>query len=40
MSEEEKKIEKPNEIVDILENILQFNRHQQPGQGLKTLTPN
>ena len=40
MSEEEKKIEKPNEIVDILEYILQFNRHQQPGQGLKTLTPN
>ena len=39
MSEEEKKIEKPNEIVDIVENILKFNRQQQ-GQGLEILTPN
>ena len=39
MSEEEKKIEKPNEIVDIVENILEFNRQQQ-GQDLKILTPN
>ena len=39
MSEEEKKFEKPNEIVDIGENILEFNRQQQ-GQGLKILTPN
>ena len=39
MSEEEKKIEKPNETVDILENILEFNRQQQ-GQGLKILTSN
>ena len=34
-----KKFEKPNEIVDIVENILDFNRQQQ-GQGLKILTPN
>ena len=39
MSEQEKKIENPNEIVDIVENILEFNRQQQ-GQGLKILTPN
>ena len=39
MSEEEKKIEKPNEIVDIVGNILEFNRQQQ-GQDLKILTPN
>ena len=39
MSEEEKKIEKPNEIVDIVENILEFNRQQQ-GHGLKILTLN
>ena len=26
MSEEEKKIKKPHEIVDIFENILEFNR--------------
>ena len=38
-SEEEKEIENPNEIVDIFENILEFNR-QQHGQGLKILTPN
>ena len=38
MSEEEKKIEKPNEIVNVVEDILQFNRQQQ-GQGLKILTP-
>ena len=35
----EKKIKKPNEIVDIVENILEFNRQQQ-GHGLKILTLN
>ena len=40
MSEEEKKIEKPNEIVNIVEEILEFNREKQSGQGLKILTPN
>ena len=39
MSEEEKKFENPNETVDIIENILEFNRQQQ-GQGLKILTRN
>ena len=39
MSEQEKEIENPNEIVDIVEMILEFNRQQQ-GQGLKILTPN
>ena len=39
MSEQEKEIENPNEIVDIVEMILEFNRQQQ-GQGLKILTRN
>ena len=38
-SKEEKEIEKPNEIVDIVENTLEFNRQQQGGE-LKILTPN
>ena len=39
MKEEEKETKNSNEIVDIVENILEFNRQQQ-GQGLKILTPN
>ena len=39
MSEEEKETKNPNEIVDIVEKILEFNRQQQ-GQGLKILKPN
>ena len=39
MSGEKKEIKNPNEIVDIVENILEFNR-QQPGQGIKILTQN
>ena len=39
MSEEEKEIKNPNEIVDVVEMILKFNRQQQ-GKGLKMLTPN
>ena len=39
MSEEEKEIEKPNEIVNIVEEILEFNKQNQSGQGLKILTP-
>ena len=35
---EKKKNEKPNEMVDIVQNILEFNR-QQEGRGLKILTP-
>ena len=38
MSEEEKEIENPNEIGDIVKKILEFNRQQ--GEGLKILTPN
>ena len=39
ISEQEKETEDTNEIVDIVENILEFNRQQQ-GQGLKILTSN
>ena len=39
MSEEEKIIEGTNKIVDIAENILEFNREQK-GRGLKIPTPN
>ena len=39
MSEKEKEIEKPYEIMDIVEKILEFNR-QQHGKGLKIITPN
>ena len=39
MSNDEKKIEKPNEIVDIAEKILELNNQNQQGQGFKTLTP-
>ena len=39
MSEEEKEIEKPNKIVDIVERILEFNDLNQRGQGLKIFTP-
>ena len=38
MTEEEIKTEKPNEIVDIVEKILEFNE-QQEGKGLKILMP-
>ena len=33
ISEEKKEIENPNEIVDIVENILEFNKRQQQQQG-------
>ena len=38
MSEQEKETENPNEIVNFVEKILEFNK-QQSGQGLKILTP-
>ena len=38
MDEKEKEIEKPYKIVDIVENILKFDKQQQ-GYGLKILTP-
>ena len=40
MSEDEKEIEKPNEILDIVEKILEFNEKIQSRGGLKILTPN
>ena len=39
MGKEEKQIEKPNEIINIVEEILEFNKQNQQGQGLKILTP-
>ena len=40
MSEDEIKTEKPYEIVDIVEKILESNKQNQEGQGIKILTPN
>ena len=39
MSKEEREIEKPDKIVEIVEKILKFNE-QQEGKGLAILTPN
>ena len=39
MGEEEKEIEKPSEIIDIVEKILEFNKQNEQGQGLKILRP-
>ena len=39
MSDDEKKIEKPYEIAHAVAEILEFNRQNQEGQGLKILTP-
>ena len=38
MSENEMRFEQPNEILNIVEKIIEFNR-QQSGQGPKILTP-
>ena len=40
MSEKEKENEKPDEIVKIVEEILQFNKQNQEGKGNTKLTPN
>ena len=40
MSEEEIKIEKPDKIIKIVEEILRFNKQKQEGKGIKILTPN
>ena len=41
MSEDEKEIEKPDKILKIVEEILDFNNKQnQIREGLKMLTPN
>ena len=39
MGEEEKETEKPNEIIDVVEKILEFNKQNQSRQGLKILIP-
>ena len=39
MSQEERKIEKQDNIVEIVEEILKFNKQKQEGQGIKILTP-
>ena len=40
MSKEEIEIEKPDKILKIVEEILEFNKQNQSGKGLKILTPN
>ena len=40
MSEEERNVEKLDNIVKIVEKILNFNKQQQLGEGIKILTPN
>ena len=40
MAEEEKKIEDPELIVKIVEEIMKFNEQNQQGEGIKVLTPN
>ena len=39
MSEDEKETEKPDKILKIVENVLDFNSKNQLGQVLKALTP-
>ena len=39
MSVDDIKTEKPYRIVDTVEKIIEFNRQNQEGQGLKILTP-
>ena len=39
MTRDENEIEKPDEIVNLVEMILEFNRQNQEVKGLKILTP-
>ena len=39
MFEEERETEKPDKIVEIVEDILRFNKQKQEGQCIKILTP-
>ena len=39
MTRDEIEIEKPGEIVNLVEMILEFNRQNQEVKGLKILTP-
>ena len=40
MSKEKRENKKPDKIVEIVEEILNFNKQIQQGKGLKILTPN
>ena len=40
ISVDEKEIEQPDKILKIVEEILEFNKQNQSGKGLKILTPN
>ena len=40
MPEEERKMEKPDNIVKVAEEIFSFNKQKKEGQGIKILTPN
>ena len=40
MSEEEIKIEKPDQIVEVVREILKFNEQKQSGEGIEILTLN
>ena len=40
MSQEEREIEKLDKIVEIVEEIFNFNKQNQEGKVLKILTPN
>ena len=40
MSKEEKEIEKPDVIVEIVEEMFKFNKQNREGKGIKILTPN
>ena len=39
MSEDEKEIEKPDDIINLVEKILDLNNRNQEKQGLNILTP-
>ena len=40
MSEEEREVERPDKIAEIVEELLKFNKQNQKGKGTKLLTPN
>ena len=39
MSKHEKETENPDEAVNLVEKIVDFNKQNQEGQGIKILTP-
>ena len=39
MSKKEREIEEPDKVVEIVEEILEFNKQTQEEKGLKILTP-